>query len=387
MVAVEEVASVRAAVEQAHRRLLRWLLNEAYPLWSTRGIDVARGGFHESLSLTGEPLDEPRRARVQPRQIFAFSQAPRLGWGGDSAHAMTHGLTYLLSCYRRPDGLFRTLVSPDGVPRDHRAVLYDQAFALLAFAVASPLLGMTFDLRGEGERLRVAVNRRFRRRAGGFSSRTPHSAPLQSNPHMHLLEAALAWSQASGESVWRELADEIVHLALTHFIDPVTGALRESFDDSWAPVPSREGRFVEPGHQFEWAWLLMSWKGSESEAACQAAMRLMELGERYGVQRGIAVNALLDDFSVHDAAARLWPQTERLRAAALAARLFGETRYWRMASEAAVGLMKYLSAPVPGLWHDQISRSGELMDGPVPAGNLYHIVGAILELDTLLAEK
>ena len=55
-----------------------------------------------------------------------------------------------------------------------------------------------------------------------------------------------------------------------------------------------------------------------------------------------------------------------------------------MTADSAAGLMRYFEVKVPGIWYDLISASGEPIEGPVPAGNLYHIVGAIEELITLL---
>src|SRR5258707_15333021 len=94
-----------AAVEAACTQLVSWLLEAAYPIWSTLGIDSMRGGFQERLTLSGEPTDDARRARVQPRQIYAFSRAPSLGWKGDANGAVAQGLSYFLTRFRRPDGL------------------------------------------------------------------------------------------------------------------------------------------------------------------------------------------------------------------------------------------------------------------------------------------
>jgi len=58
---------------------------------STRGIDSMQGGFQERLTLSGEPTDDARRARVQPRQIYAFSRAPSLGGKGDASGAVAQG--------------------------------------------------------------------------------------------------------------------------------------------------------------------------------------------------------------------------------------------------------------------------------------------------------
>jgi mannose-6-phosphate isomerase len=359
-----------------------WLLESAYPIWSTRGIDSVHGGFQERLTLSGEPTEDARRARVQPRQIYAFSRAPSLGWKGDASGAVAQGLSYFLTRYRRPDGLFRTLVGTDGTPIDDRALLYDQAFALMGFAAAAPLLGSSFSLASEAEQLRAALYKHLKRAGPGFESGLPHGPPLLSNPHMHLLEASLAWLDVGGGSEWRALADELGELALSHLIDPATGMLHESFDNSWKATADAAGRLVEPGHQFEWAWLLMRW-GQRRADVREVALRLIDVAETHGVRGGVAINAIVNDTSIHDGSARLWPQTERLRAAALAARLYGDVRYWKMTADAAAGLLRYFTTDVPGLWYDRLTPSGELMRETVTAGNLYHIVGAIYEIEAL----
>jgi mannose-6-phosphate isomerase len=200
---------------------------------------------------------------------------------------------------------------------------------------------------------------------------------------MHLLEASLAWLDAGGGNEWRAIADEIGELALAHFIDSGTGFAHESFDGSWRRTADAAGRLVEPGHQFEWAWLLMRW-GQHRADVREAALRLIDVTEHYGVHRGVAINAIVNTASIHDASARLWPQTERLRAAALAARLYGDSRYWRMAGEAASALLRFLTTEVPGLWYDRLMPNGELARDTVTAGNLYHVVGAIEELAALV---
>ncbi len=52
--------------------------------------------------------------------------------------------------------------------------------------------------------------------------------------------------------------------------------------------------------------------------------------------------------------------------------------------DAAAGLLRYFETSVPGIWQDQLLPNGEFGEVPVPAGNLYHIVGAIEELDNLM---
>ena len=66
---------------------------------------------------------------------------------------------------------------------------------------------------------------------------------------------------------------------------------------------------VEPGHQFEWAWLLDRWGRARGAAQGEAAARRLYAAGLRGVDRHreVAVNSLWDDFSVRDGWARLWP--------------------------------------------------------------------------------
>jgi mannose/cellobiose epimerase-like protein (N-acyl-D-glucosamine 2-epimerase family) len=374
-----------ALVRAAHLRdeLKSWLLRDAYPLWWDRGADRENGGFHESLSPGAEPVREPRRSRVQPRQMYAFSQADPLGWKGPFRSAVEHGLKFQLAKYRRPDGFFRTLVAADGSPLNDSVLLYDQAFALFGLAAAHATLPLStaqevaVDLR---ERLRA----HFRHAVSGFECALPPALPLLSNPHMHLLEASLAWRDVSAAPEWQVISDEIAELALSRFIDGTRGIVREYFDTQWNVASGTAGRTLEPGHQYEWAWLLMRWAArSDRPEVISAALRLIETGEAHGVdhERGVAMNAILDDFSLVDASARLWPQTERIKAACLAAVITREARYWTIAVQSGQALLRYLDTPVAGLWRDRMQLDGSFVDEPAPASSFYHIVCAIAELD------
>ena len=209
--------------------LSSWLVQHAYPCWWSRGVDHTRGGFHESLRLDGEPSGETRRARLYPRQMYAFSVAKELGWSGPAADAVSQGLKALLADYRRPDGFYRGLVAPNGAPLVERAVLYDQAFVLLGFAGACKALGDA-SARAGARDLLARIRSTLRNPNGGFEESAPPSLPLLANSHMHLLEACLAWTDLDGDLEWSDIAEEIVELALRRFRDPASGFIREFFD-------------------------------------------------------------------------------------------------------------------------------------------------------------
>ncbi len=373
-------------LERLNDRLQAWLFDDALPLWWNVGADRERGGFYETIALDGTPVASVRRARVQARQTYAYAAAGALGWPGPWRQAMNHGLEFFLAKYRRPDGLFRTKVFADGSPADETAVLYDQAFALFAMAMVRQAAAARDDLPALARDLLSAVETQFHHDGQGLREASADH-PFQSNPHMHLFEAALAWSETDADPAWPALADRIAELCLTRFIDAETGALREFFDAAWRPAPGVDGRIVEPGHQFEWAWLLQRWSRLRGRAdAAAAARRLFEIGVTHGVdaERGVAINALLDDFTPHDASARLWPQTERVKAALLLAAGEADPVRGRGYREQLVaglqGLCAYLETPVAGLWRDKLEPDGRFIDEPAPASSFYHIICAIAEL-------
>ncbi len=275
---------------------------------------------------------------------------------------------------------------PSGAAVDERAVLYDQAFALLGFAAAFDELDDE-ALRDSARDLHDLLRQRLANSLVGFEESSPRLLPLLSNSHMHLFEASLAWMELDHDPRWQTLAGQIVELALTRFIDPGSGFLREFFDEKWQPVPGNEGRLVEPGHQFEWAWLLLRWVERTGDASARdVALRLIDLGERHGIDtgRGVAITSLLTDHSVRDPIARLWPQTERLKAACIAAEQTRLPEYWTMVAASARGLMKYLDTPLRGLWRDKMLPDGAFVEEPAPASSFYHIVCAVSELEHTL---
>ncbi len=332
------------------------------------------------MEPTGPVLGAARRARVQARQLYAFARATDLGWSGDASELIASGWEYFCRFYRRPDGLYRTLIAPDGAVLDDRALLYDQAFVLLALAewhrrtaeacaplvAARELRGRLFDfLKGPG---------------AGFRSGRPDGLPLLSNPHMHLLEAVQNWALIDPDPAWQSIAEEIVALALERMIDPSLGVLFERFDEHWRTLSGEANRLIEPGHQFEWAWLMLRARdSSHATRRIEAATRLVEIGETYGVHGGVAVLSLRADFGVNDGQGRLWAQTERLKAALALARLTHDSRYWHIATLAADSVWRYIDAGAPGLWRDRLNSNGEFLVEPTPASTFYHLVVAIAE--------
>lgn len=353
--------SAPAPIHALNAELKAWLFDHALPLWWDVGVDRVHGGFAERIDLAGRAVAGPRRVRVAARQTWVFATAGELGWSGPWREAVTHGVR-ALETYARPDGLYGILADAEGRLIDDSPAPYEQAFALLALSAAQQALGGDFE--AHAVRLRkTLLATGIVRPDGGVLERDS----LQANPMMHLFEALQAWTRISDDPAWAALASAIATSALTRMIDPATGgALCEQYAPDWAPRPDAD---VEPGHQLEWGWLLLA-----HGAGGDAARRLIEIGETRGVERGVAIFSLDRDLSPRDRSARLWAQTERLHAHAVAGR-------WDDIPPAVEGLRQFLGVPVPGTWRDRLLPDGSFVEEAAPASSLYHIVSAAAALD------
>lgn len=375
--------------------LRSWLFEQALPLWATRGVDSATNGFFEKLGADGTPIDEPRRARVTARQVFVFATALKLGWERDHASQMLdYALANLHRHYLKPTGIVVPTVAADGTVLRHDFDLYDHAFVLFALATASNARGGDPDLDARASALRDAMQAGWGHPLGGYEESRPRSLPLKANPHMHLLEAALAWEGQSTDGGWAGMADMIAELCLARFIDPNTGAQREYFAADWGMIDSAPQNVVEPGHQFEWAWLLQRWGASRRRGdALAASVRLAIIGESMGVDadQDLAVNELNGDLTLRDGRFRLWPQTERLKAHSIAMASASDSVLRNIAAahaiRAARGLRRYFDHPVAGSWWEHLGVNGLPFDLAEPArtSSLYHIVGAVSEMHLQMA--
>jgi mannose-6-phosphate isomerase len=372
---MSDVASEAAALK-------RWLFDVALPLWWEQGADRVRGGFHEAISLDGRPLPRPHRARVIARQAFSYCEAGRLGWHGPWREAQRHALDYFRKHFVTADATVLSVVDLDGKVGDPRFDLYDQAFALLAYASGHHTFSEADGWRRQAVTLRTTLEQSYAHPLGGFVEDRAGRLPQRSNPHMHLLEAALAWIAIDDDPAWRRMADGIATLCLEKFIDPTSGALGEFFAEDWSPAPGVEGRICEPGHHYEWAFLLHRWARLTGRSAPEAAPQLIVFADSRGLdgRRRVAVNAVLADGGIHDSIARLWAQAERIRAYLARRRPDDEVAI------AIKGLRRFLATPTEGVWFDQLGADDVFILEPARATSLYHIIGAVAELSAAIPD-
>ncbi len=360
-----------------------WLFEHALPVWWERGYDRRARCFYERLDLDGSPIvDEPRRVRVQARQTVVYAYAGQLGWSGPWREAVEAGVEVLLRRALRPDGGTRHLLSPDGGVLDERRDLYDAAFVLLALSEAARVLDARADLIDAARRLEGWIHWYWERPEGGFEEgEVCPIPPRRQNPHMHLLEALLSFHQTTGDALHLERAGAIARLFREKMFNDEHGALPEFYDLDWRPMSDQLGRIVEPGHHFEWCWLLHRCYAAGGEDFRPEGERLRRHAEAHGIESGAACDQILIDGRPLKRTARLWPQTERLKAnlARLEASN-GDAGAARAALEAHAMLRAFCATQLPGLWYDLRTPDGAFTREPARASSFYHIALALSEL-------
>lgn len=363
------------------RRMKDWVFLDALPFWSTIGVDGNRG-FIEAVDLTGKPRSVGfKRTRVHARQIYVFSHAHTLGFAPGLATAQ-NGLDFLVANGWMENGGWAVAMGEDGGIVNPDLDLYDQAFVLLAFAWWTRATGRS-DLIPWIDRTLEAIDDHFGRLDGeGWKSRVPDDGRLLQNPHMHLFEALLAVKSVHPTS---DVLKRLRHIALLfeeRLFDPETGTIAEYYDERWCRMGGDYGHVVEPGHHFEWYWLLRHAEHATGFATRDAAERLFDFAQTYGVDRatGLIHDELLSDGSVRSDRHRSWPQTERLKA--LLARAEFDGRFDRdcVMTVLSVLLDRYLAIAPRGCWIDHLDGTGRPCVSAIPASTLYHIFLATAEL-------
>jgi mannose/cellobiose epimerase-like protein (N-acyl-D-glucosamine 2-epimerase family) len=340
-----------------------------------------------------------KRARVQGRQIYVFSHAALLGLLPEGEEAARAGYDFLRRhMWDDSDGGWRYKVSVDGRhcldPCRH---LYCQSFAIFG-------LGWLFRLTGDPEMLAwidrtlAFVDARMSDpvHGGYWDFRTGAEPAMPSlrlqNPHMHMLEAMLVLAEHTRQDRFLHRARALVRLFCSRFCPPPHRGVCEYFDPAWSPVAGADGRRREPGHHFEWIWILHRYRRLSDDRSVDGAMQsLLDHTLDCGVDRQAGMlPATFDEIDANGAplvtSKRLWPQTETLKALLAAYEWSGDARYAR-AADACLSLIldKYMRGGRP-LFIEHFDRAGRPIVDYVPTSSLYHLFVAFTEAIRVLPE-
>ncbi|QJI42648.1 N-acylglucosamine 2-epimerase [Pseudomonas sp. ADAK2] len=335
-------------------------------LWQGPGWNADMALPYEALDAEHSPLPPQRyRAMACARQLYLFSsligQVPA---AEERAAALFRSLQQHF--HDAEHGGWFYSIDPQGAPLDQRKDLYTHAFILFACAhywdkVREPLVESVLNAALEVVAQRFATDDGLYEACLDRDWSSLDTGPLQ-NPLMHLAEAFLATLSVREDAGAQAALLKLCTAMHQQFIDPQTGVLMEK------PLGAVDNWF-EPGHQFEWYFLLESsplLRGSKLHASLERAFAFTE---QLGVDpRSGAVRAMLDlelDGRPKDSTQRIWAQAEYLRALTL-----------RPGSEAAV--LRQLQALQQrflhaGGWYECRDEEGEVSRKDMPSTTPYHL--------------
>jgi len=355
-----ELTALFASVQQHFQDVI-------VPLWQGPGWNTDMALPYEALDAEHQPLPPQRyRAMACARQLYLFSSLI-----GQVPEAEVRAAALFRSLQQHfhdaEHGGWFYSIDPQGAPLDQRKDLYTHAFILFACAhywdkVREPLVESVLNAALEVVAQRFATDDGLYEACLDRDWSSLKTGPLQ-NPLMHLAEAFLATL-----SVREDIAVQQRLLALCagmqkKFVVPQEGVLMEK------PLGAVDNWF-EPGHQFEWYFLLESSSLLRDSKLHRSLSRAFSYTEQLGVvEHNGAVRAMLDLESdprrPRDSTQRIWAQAEYLRALTL-----------RPDSEAAV--LRQLQALQQrclhaGGWYECRDEEGEVSRKDMPSTTPYHL--------------
>ncbi|VVN82335.1 AGE family epimerase/isomerase [Pseudomonas fluorescens] len=291
-------------------------LDVIVPLWQGPGWNAGLGLPYEALDAGHQPLPPQRyRAMACARQLYLFSsligQVPA---AEDRAAALFRALQQHF--HDAEHGGWFYSIDPQGTPLDQRKDLYTHAFILFACAhywdkVREPQVESVLNAALQVIAQRFATGDGLYEASLDRDWSSLDTGPLQ-NPLMHLAEAFLAMLSVREDHAVQDALVDLCTAMHERFIDPHHDVLMEK------PLGAVDNWF-EPGHQFEWYFLLESSPLLRGSTLHTSLERAFAFTEHLGVdQQTGAVRAMLTlEGLSKDATQRIWAQAEYLRALTL----------------------------------------------------------------------
>lgn len=381
------------------------------------------GGFFHYFKDDGTVYDRGHRHLVSStRFVFNYAMAA-CEFGEDAAlhaqylDAVRHGLDYLRKVHRNPATGGYAWTLRDGRVEDATNHCYGVAFVLLAYA--SALKAGIGDARGWMDETWDVLESRFWEPGPGLyrdeADADWHFSDYRGqNANMHMCEAMLAAFEASGERRYFERALLLADHMTRRQAAQAGGLVWEHYDRDWNvdwtyhlddPRHLFRPWGFQPGHQTEWAKLLLildrhaTALGMAADWLVPTARVLFDLAlahswdeARGGMIYGFAYEGLRDAASGHarvegaayvcDDDKYFWVQAESLAAAALLAHRTGDAKYWDWYQRLWAWSWTHMVDHEHGAWYRILDADNRrYSDEKSPAGKTdYHTMGACHEV-------
>jgi mannose/cellobiose epimerase-like protein (N-acyl-D-glucosamine 2-epimerase family) len=236
-----------------------------------RCIDRVNGGFFQHFRDDGSVYDADTRHLVSStRFVFNYAMAAKFFGHEDYREAARHGLEFLRDKHRNSKtGGYAWVLNKDRVI-DATNHCYGLAFVVLAYATAIKA-GIT-EARDYLEDTWALMNRHlWSERDGLYKDEISSDWQIVSsyrgqNANMHTCEAMLAAFEATREPKYLDRAHTLARRITVDMAAKAKGLIWEHYDEHWAPDweynkddPKHLFRpwGFQPGHQTEWAKLLL----------------------------------------------------------------------------------------------------------------------------------
>ena len=390
---------------------LRAHIAETMAFYHPRAIDP-RGGFFHYFRDDGSVYDASHHHLVSStRFVFNYAMAAR-EFGEDAVlqreylDAARHGLRYLREAHRDPATGGYAWTVRDGVPEDRTNHAYGVAFVLLAYATAlkagiaeaAPWLAETWTL----------LEARFWESDAGLYRDEADAAWQFSdyrgqNANMHMCEAMLAAFEATGDVRYLDRAHTLAENMTVRQAQLAGGLVWEHYHRDWSidweyhkddPKHLFRPWGFQPGHQTEWAKLLLildghlQARGTPEDGLLPRARHLFDtaVARAWDPEFGGLCYGFDPDGRVCDDDKYFWVQAESLAAAARLAVRSGDARYCDWYEWIWAYSWQHFVDHAHGAWYRILDRRNlKYGDEKSPAGKTdYHTMGACYDVLTLL---
>lgn len=359
-----------------------FLFDELLTRWSVQGIDAKQGFSYESMTHDWRRNEVGRvRLLTQCRQLYTFSHACQLQPNPEWQAKLTPLFEFIVSHYFIDDRWIFSL-NDDLTVKDTQSDAYALAFVLLSF---SHYFMATKD---EHALTYMKQTHRFlldtmQAKSGGFFESYPVDASQirRQNPHMHLLEGYIAAFNVTHDDAYKQTIQSLLDLTFAHFYDKKSKTLREFFTSDWQPDPDT-GNQVEPGHHFEWVWLLYQANTILPNADyTDLAQQLWLTATRHGMAKNGGIFNQIDGhtYQAIDQSKRIWPITEYLKA--ITVMPIGKEEKIDRLEKALDFMQRYYFLP-NGRWNEYLNADNSPKDFPLPGTSSYHIFLGLAEVIT-----
>lgn len=373
-----------SAFIDASERFEQWVRYDALPLWAAVGRNPNTGGHIERISANGQPdLSADVRMRVQSRQIFVFSYAHYANW---LSNAEPIAKSLWSFCESSRSGVrYPQATNAQGLTLDSTEDIYDYAFHILAN-------GWFYKAFGDQEKLQHAydlaqhLDDEYECVHGGWLEGNYDAKYRRQNPHMHLFEAYLALYEITDDKLWLLRVNYILGLFESALFHSDYGALLEYFNNDWSIPDDVSVIVTEPGHMYEWVWLLTKYQTLSGEDISELIAQVYAGALRYTEHPGdVIFDAVNLATGERTESRRCWPLTEAIKAHS-AMYLLGNQESLPKAQKCIETLMSsYFIGCKPGMYIDKLDANGQVANEEMPASTMYHILVAAKEASIVTA--